>query len=215
MEPTNLTFKQWLFGILSVAIVTGMCAVIAASIGLFSDNFGGSGPDTNDPPVLTDSGNQGVIPPPQVVSVNIYLPEQQDISPQLQQEIGRFLVGAIESEILAYWHGDASYAEPFYYGDALSALQSRIINYNEQGLAHVANLDQANSYYVNIRLINDNQIEVDTCEYWESTDYNRVTGDLVSSSPKTLVPQTITIEQLNVNSWFITTVSFHTGQSFC
>ena len=103
----------------------------------------------------------------------------------------------------------------FFSGDALSTLQNNIITLNQQGLVQVVNFDAVNSYIVDVRLINDNKIEVDTCQYWASAQYIRLTGAPVSSSPATLFPQTITIERFNANSWLITTVSPHTGQSFC
>jgi hypothetical protein len=55
---------------------------------------------------------------------------------------------------------------------------------------------------------------VDTCEVWTNDTYQESDGQLVDSEGPTLLPQTITIEQLNSN-WFITDVQFHDAPSFC
>ena len=70
------------------------------------------------------------------------------------------------------------------------------------------------SFIKEIRVITNSQIEVDTCEVWTNTIYRAADGEPVSSDGPALIPQTITIEQLDSN-WYITTVQFHDAPAFC
>jgi deoxyadenosine/deoxycytidine kinase len=70
------------------------------------------------------------------------------------------------------------------------------------------------SYINDIRVINNSQIEVDTCEVWTTSTYQQSDGQLVDSTDPTLLPQTITIQQQN-GSWFITNVNFLDAPAFC
>lgn len=78
----------------------------------------------------------------------------------------------------------------------------------------MAQFDYENSYIDDIRITQNNKIEVDSCEYWANDYYDRQTGTFIDSDPWELVPQTITIEQLNAN-FYITSIAFYTGQAFC
>jgi hypothetical protein len=135
------------------------------------------------------------------------------ISPEDWQAIEGFLREAVIAEITAYQYGDPSYATMFY-GDALQAIQDQILDLNTRGVLRSAYFDYENSYIRDIRVGQNNQIEVDSCEYWANDYYERSTGSLIGSDQWMLVPQTITIEYLNAN-FYITSVSFHTGQAFC
>jgi hypothetical protein len=70
------------------------------------------------------------------------------------------------------------------------------------------------SHIHDIRVIDDNHLEVDACEIWTDTTYRLSDGQPVHSSDPTLIPQTITIQQQN-SSWFISSVQFHDAPSFC
>jgi hypothetical protein len=137
---------------------------------------------------------------------------QTSLSTEDWQAVESFLTTAVVAEIAAYQYGDAAYATMFY-GDALQSIQNEIMDLNSRGLLLDAQFDYENSYLDDIRLA-QNRIEVDSCEYWANDYYNRETGEWLGSEPVTLVPQTITIEQLS-GSFYITSISFHTGQAFC
>ncbi len=137
---------------------------------------------------------------------------QTSVSAEEWQAVESFLMQAVAAEIAAYQYGDPSYATMFY-GDALQALQGEILDLNSRGLLMDPHFDYNNSYLNDIR-VGQNRIEVDSCEYWSSDYYDRASGQLIGSDPSALVPQTITIEFLNDN-FYITAISFHTGQSFC
>jgi hypothetical protein len=63
-------------------------------------------------------------------------------------------------------------------------------------------------------VVNNARIEVDTCEVWTTNTYRLSDSQLADSTGPDLLPQTITIEQLNGN-WFITNVNFFNPPSFC
>ena len=65
-----------------------------------------------------------------------------------------------------------------------------------------------------IRVISDTNLQVDTCEIWTTSIYRLSDGQLVESGEPTLLPQTITIQQLD-GGWFITSVVFQTAPAFC
>lgn len=70
------------------------------------------------------------------------------------------------------------------------------------------------SHNDDILVINNAQIEVDTCEIWATATYRRTDGGLVASDGPRLLPQTITIQHVQAG-WFITSVKFFDAPSFC
>lgn len=169
-------------------------------------------PDQRTPPTPSDPPAVVVITS-EPVSNNASLNNtQSSVSAEEWQAIQNFMTQAIAAEITAYQYGDPSYATMFY-GDALQALQGKILDLNSRGVLMDPHFDYNNSYLHDIR-VGQNRIEVDSCEYWSSDYYNRRTGEFVGSDPLALLAQTITIEFLNEN-FYITGISFHTGQSFC
>jgi hypothetical protein len=98
--------------------------------------------------------------------------------------------------------------------DAMQSLQDQIADINLRGIMLAARFDYDNSYIRDIRLTQNNRIEVDSCEYWANDYYDRQTSALLSSDSWKLVPQTILIEYLNAES-YIKSVAFYTDQAFC
>lgn len=141
-------------------------------------------------------------------------PEQPDVPQDLEREVSDFLTRAIELQIEAYRNNDASIAASIMTGPILDSLTAEINSLNQQGLVSLSEIDYYESYIHDIRVVNDALIEVDTCEVWTTNTYRLSDGQLVDSQGPSLLPQTITIEQLN-GSWFITTVDFLTAPAFC
>ena len=98
----------------------------------------------------------------------------------------------------------------------LLALAGFILNQatHPLGLVEIAAIDYYKSYVDDIRIINNSQLEVDTCEVWTIQFYRRSDGSLAQSNDAQLLPQTITIQKIN-NGWFITTVEFFEAPAFC
>jgi len=143
-----------------------------------------------------------------------FFPEQADVSPELENEVSEFLTEAIELQIEAYQKGDASIASSIMAGEILENLFADIDSLNAQGLVSISEIDYYESYINDIRVLSESQIEVDTCEVWTTSTYQRADGQLISSEGPTLLPQTITIQKLN-EGWFITAVNFFDPPSFC
>jgi hypothetical protein len=143
-----------------------------------------------------------------------FFPEQADIPAELEDEVSEFLTRAIELQIEAYRNGDASIASSIMTGPILENLSSDINSLNQQGLVSISEIDYYESYINDIRVIDNARLEVDTCEVWTTNTYNQSDGQLVESQGPELLPQTITIEQMN-GSWFITTVDFFDAPAFC
>jgi hypothetical protein len=143
-----------------------------------------------------------------------FFPEQADISPQLEEDVSEFLTNAIELEIEAYQNESPDIAASVMTGDVLANLQNNIASLSQQGLVMVSEIDYYESYINDIRVVNNAQLEVDTCEVWTNNTYDRSTGELVASDGPALIPQTITIEQIDSN-WFITAVQFYDAPAFC
>ncbi len=142
-------------------------------------------------------------------------PETLPASPELANEISKFLTGAIEIEIAAYQEGDPTIAAQIFAGPVLDDITAYINDLNSQGLVQVAELDFYNSYINDIRIVTNDLIEVDTCETWTTTIYRESDSSLVESDGPTLLPQTITIERVGEEEWFITDVVFHDAPAFC
>lgn len=146
---------------------------------------------------------------------NPFLPDQDNnISPELAQEVEDFLTKAIELQIKAYRESDASAAETIMAGDVLDTLRREIDSLNQQDLVEIAEIDYYNSYIDNIRIVTAAKIEADTCEVWQTQYYRRSDGALIQNADAQLIPQTITIQKIN-GSWFITTVEFYDVPAFC
>lgn len=141
-------------------------------------------------------------------------PEQADVPADLENEVSEFLTQAIELQIEAYRTGDAALAFSIMAGSARDELTADINALNAQSLVSISEIDYYESYIHDIRVLTDTQLEVDTCEVWTTSLYHRPDAELVQSGEPTLLPQTITIEQLD-GGWFITSVIFHNAPAFC
>jgi hypothetical protein len=143
-----------------------------------------------------------------------FFPEQPDVPEDLENQVSEFLTRAIELQIEAYRNNDASIAAPIMTGQMLQDLQADINSLSQQGLVSISEIDYYESYIHDIRVINNVNIEVDTCEVWATNTYRQSDGQLLESTGPDLLPQTITIEQLD-GSWFITNVEFFDAPAFC
>jgi hypothetical protein len=143
-----------------------------------------------------------------------FFPEQADVPPELEDEVSNFLTQAIELEMQAYQNGDASIASPIMAGDVLQDLAAEIDSLNQQDLVSISEIDYYESYINDIRVISNTHLEVDTCEVWTTNTYGRSDGELIQSDGPALLPQTITIQQLD-GGWFITAVEFFDAPAFC
>ncbi|MBI3167046.1 MAG: matrixin family metalloprotease [Chloroflexi bacterium] len=167
-------------------------------------------------PLDADMDNDGANDGAEIaVGTNPFLPDQANgVSPELAGEVSDFLTKAIKLQIEAYRRSDASVASVIMAGEVLQGLQAEIDSLNQQGLVEIANIDYYKSYIDDIRIINNAQLEVDTCEVWSIQFYRRSDGMLVQSNDPRLLPQTITIQKID-NGWFITAVEFFDAPAFC
>jgi hypothetical protein len=136
------------------------------------------------------------------------------VSAETQQVVNEFLSAAVLAETFAYTYSDPSYAAQVYAGEPLRSIQEAIVDLNGQGLFQVPEFDSANSHLVDIRVVGDGRIEVDTCEIWTVSYYRLYDGAFVGADSPRLTPQTITIERFS-SGWFITNVAFYNPPSFC
>ncbi len=143
-----------------------------------------------------------------------FFPEQADIPEDLENQVSEFLTRAIELQIEAYRNGNASIAASIMQGPILESLAAEINSLNQQGLVSISEIDYYESYIADIRVVNNALIEVDTCEVWTTNTYRLSDSQLVDSQGPALLPQTITIEQLDGN-WYITIVDFLNAPAFC
>jgi hypothetical protein len=143
-----------------------------------------------------------------------FFPEQSDLPADLENQVSEFLTRAIELQIEAYRNSDASIASSIMTGPIYESLAAEISSLNQQGLVSISEIDYYQSYINDIRVINNALLEVDTCEVWTTHTYRGADGQLLDSTGPELLPQTITIEQLN-GGWFITNVEFFSAPSFC
>lgn len=139
---------------------------------------------------------------------------QTTINQEQWQAVEGFLKEAVAAEIAAYQYGDPVYAATMFSGDALQTIQYQIEDLNSRGVLLSASFDYDNSYIKDIRIVQTDRIEVDSCEYWSNEYYDRQNGTFLTSDPRKLVPQTILIEYLDQN-FYITSIAFYTGQAFC
>ena len=144
-----------------------------------------------------------------------FFPDQTvNVSPELNKEVSGFLMKAIEIQVEAYRNGDANIAASIMAGDIFTILESDIASLNQQGFAQISELDYYRSYINEIRVINDSNLEVDTCEVWSTNIYRRSDAALIQNTDPRLLPQTITIQKLD-RGWFITKVNFFDAPAFC
>ena len=143
-----------------------------------------------------------------------FFPGQADVPAGLEEDVSEFVTEAIELQMEAYRSGDPSIAASIMTGPILDDLTAEINSLNQQGLIALSEIDYYESYINDIRVLNDRLIEVDTCEVWTTHTYRLSDGQWIDSQGPSLLPQTVTIEQLN-GSWFITTVDFFDAPAFC
>jgi hypothetical protein len=143
-----------------------------------------------------------------------FFPEQSDVPAELENQVSEFLTRAIELQMEAYRNGDASIASSIMMGPVFEGLANDINTLNQQGLVSISEIDYYQSFIKDIRVVNNTLIEADTCEVWTTNTYRLSDGQLADSTGPALLPQTITIEQLN-GSWFITNVNFFDAPAFC
>jgi hypothetical protein len=136
------------------------------------------------------------------------------MSPELAQEVSDFLTLAIELEIEAFANNDPSIAAEIFAGDVLVDVQNAINNNINEGVVQISELDFYESYIEEIRIVNNNRLDVDTCETWSTATYRLSDGAFLDSEGPTLLPQTITIERLT-DGWYITNVVFYDAPHFC
>ncbi len=167
-------------------------------------------------PLDADMDNDGIKDGQEVAQgSDPFFPDQTpDISPELSAEVSEFITKAIELQVEAYRRGDANIASSIMAGDIFATLDKDIASLNQQGFAQISEIDYYNSYINDIRVINENNIEVDTCEVWSTNIYRRADGALIQSTDPRLLPQTITIQKLSTG-WFITQVNFFDAPAFC
>lgn len=144
-----------------------------------------------------------------------FFPDQAtNISPELSKEVSDFLTEAIRLQIEAYRQGDANVAASIMAGDIFAAFENEIASLNQQGLVQISEIDFYKSNIDDIRIISNTSIEVDTCEVWSTSIYDRSDGALKQSIDPRLLPQTITIQKFD-QGWFITNVNFFDAPAFC
>ena len=168
-------------------------------------------------PLDPDMDNDGVSDGDEVAAgTDPFFPESADpgMSPELSDEVSEFLTLAIELEIEAFANGDPAIAAEIFAGDVLLDVQDAINNLNSQGLVQINELDFYESYIDDIRVVNNDRLDVDTCETWSSATYRLSDGAFIESDGPTLLPQTITIERL-ADGWYITNVVFFDAPAFC
>ena len=147
-------------------------------------------------------------------STDPFFPEQGDLPQDLENQVSEFLTQAIEVQMEAYRNSDASIASSVMTGPILESLSQEINDLNQQGLVAVSEIDYYKSYIDDIRVFDNSHLEVDTCEVWTTDTYRQSDGQFVDSAGPDLVPQTITIEQVDGN-WYITAVEFFDPPAFC
>ncbi len=101
-----------------------------------------------------------------------FFPDQNaNISPELSKDVSDFLTLAIELQIQAYREGDASVASSILAGDLLADLEEDVASLNQQGLVQISEINYYQSYIDDIRIVNDQHLEVDSCETWTTSTY--------------------------------------------
>jgi hypothetical protein len=141
-------------------------------------------------------------------------PATTQVTPQMHEAIANFLAYANQVEIYTRFTGDMTYAYDVFGDEWLNALQDDIAAIAEQGQVQLSYFDGPNSAIRNISIVDDVEIQVDTCEIWSATYYRLPDYSIVNYRPAELLPQTITLEYTN-DSWLITYVEHYTAPHFC
>jgi hypothetical protein len=147
------------------------------------------------------------------------LPQQVDTSYAAAAvgTVGYFLALADAAEIDAYQTGDANRAALIYQGKALRELTESIALFHQQGVIRqpVLHIDQ--SYYIlPIRAVRPGYWEVDACEYWSERRFKALTGEIVvPEGPPSLLPQTITIQQVGLQAFVVIDTKHFSPPGFC
>ncbi len=141
-------------------------------------------------------------------------PIPQSNPADLREAVSEYLAYAIQAEIKAYSTWDTADAEKVFIGQPLENMLNFIAQLSDDGLYYVPEFDSGNSYYHDIRRVDETRIEVDSCEIWTGAFYQLSDRSLWGTRERQLVPQTITIEYLG-NSWYISNVEFYEPPSFC
>jgi hypothetical protein len=147
-------------------------------------------------------------------SVSIDSPTPQPDSPDIEEAVSKYLIIATQVEIIAYSNMDASLAESVFAGQQLEVVRDSIEELRDAGFYYVPEFDFANSYYRDIRIVNETTIEVDSCEFWTGAFYRVSDNGFVEMRERELLPQTITIEYIG-NRWYISKVVFYGPPYFC
>ena len=133
---------------------------------------------------------------------------------ELHEFVNEFLVRAREAEISAYKNADSAKARGVFAGEFLMLINNAIAQLRANNMTMSPKFDPFKSKILDVRIVADNEIEVDTCEWWSRDIYHPSSRLPISSEKPQLVPQTITIKRLS-EGWFITKVVFFDLPHFC
>ena len=145
--------------------------------------------------------------------INQQLPTDTGIPNIVRDAIVALIANADQAEINAVYYKDKSYLSAYYAGDALALMETEVDNAINSSHAVLNIYAQDKSYFAAMRQLDISTYSIDACEYW-STDYYDANGQLVSSDPETLFPQTVTIEDQN-GQFYLTAITTYTGSVFC
>jgi|SRR5687768_4870383 hypothetical protein len=151
----------------------------------------------------------------EAIGVSAYQGQDSDLS-EVEEAILEFISVVNLAETLSSTLSDPSYAALVEAEGRLEELTTAIETTRSAGMYIVPLFDVERSYYVDIRWIHENRIEVDGCEYWSDYYYDMETDELIGTEPLHLVPQTITIDYIPEDEmWFVTEVDFYDPPVFC
>ena len=139
------------------------------------------------------------------------------LPPDLSEFVSTFYSGVVDLIILSYQEADPSYAAQVMTGIPLANIQNDIALKLAEGIVYYPVFDNDQSNFVDIRMIDETAnkitIEVDTCEVWSGSFYT-LDGFWYADIPATLIPQTVTIEIYEAQTWITDTV-YHNPPAFC
>ena len=145
--------------------------------------------------------------------INQQLPTDAAIPAVVRDAIAALFADADQAEINAVYYKDKSYLTSSYAGDALSLMETEVDNAINSSNTVLNIYSQDKSYFAAIRQLDNATYSIDACEYW-STDYYDASGQLVTSDPEQLFPQTVTIEDQN-GHFYLTAIATYSGNVFC
>jgi hypothetical protein len=134
-------------------------------------------------------------------------------SPELRQWAISLIEQGIYGEIDAHRYLNSAYLR-YTTGSARQYIESQLATLSQQGLFSVLEYDAANSFYPNLRVINDAMIEVDACPIYTSYFYSQYDGSYQGSSGTLMFPQTVLLEGFS-DGWYITSFTFIQNAVFC